>query len=70
MTALDYICIGVLIITMLVGNCSINKEEIKMVPIVLFAIIGSVINPGVIYWVFFGLYCVWTFLKLLSDLGE
>ena len=35
-----------------------------MVPIVLFAIIGSVINPGVIYWVFFGLYCIWTFLKL------
>lgn len=38
-----------------------------MVPIVLFAIIGSVINPGVIYWVFFGLYCVWTFFKLMSD---
>lgn len=41
-----------------------------MLPIVLFAIIGSVINPGVIYWVFFGLYCIWTFLKSVSDLGE
>lgn len=38
-----------------------------MLPVVLFAIIGGVINPGFIYWVFFSLYCIWTFLKWVSD---
>lgn len=33
----------------------------------LFAIIGSVIDPGWVYWVFFGLYCAWTFAKWISD---
>lgn len=38
-----------------------------MLSIILFAIIGSVIDPGWVYWVFFGLYCAWTFAKWISD---
>ena len=34
--------------------------------IVLFAIIGAAIKPGVAYWICFSVYSLWKFIKLIG----
>ena len=33
--------------------------------IVLFAIIGATIKAGTWYWICFGVYCFWKFIRLI-----
>lgn len=48
---------------------TILKEDLHM-PIVLFAIIGSIIKAPAIYWVCYGVYCVARLAKILYELAH
>lgn len=39
-----------------------------MLSIILFAMIGAGINLGPVYWVIYGIYCVFRVLKIFSDI--
>lgn len=41
-----------------------------MMSIVLFAMIGAMLDAGVAYWIIFGCYCVGWFCKFLINLGK
>ena len=38
--------------------------------IILFAIIGATIDAGAWYWVFFGAFCVYKYLKLVLNFAK